>query len=411
MVRSGKAFLTIAAAILATASASATAATWSVTVRNPGESLGETPIVAELKADVPAGDYVVSSRDDTAPAGRAQVFQDGGKFMLAVVLKRVPAKAELRFTLTPATRSDASKPGVEVRPEGKNLQVFVGGKPLTVYNADGPNKPYYYPVFGPNGSEFTRAYPMKKDVAGEARDHPHQRSFWFTHGKVNGLDFWASDPMNGEKTTFGSIKETSSKSLSGDAVGLIRTTDDWLDHDGKKVLEDLRVVRFYDTARARVIDFDIVLKASNGPVTFGDTKEGMFGVRVASSMDVKNKTGGKITNAEGVTDLAAWGKASPWVDYTGPVAGKTVGVAILNHPDSFRYPTTWHVRDYGLFAANPFGWHDFGLNKSGDHSLQPGQSIRFGYRVILHEGDTAAAKIADAFRGYAQPPSIEVKAD
>ena len=195
---------------------------------------------------------------------------------------------------------------------------------------------------------------MKK-VEGEDKDHPHQRSLWFTHGKVNGVDFWSE--MKGH----GSIKETAKKTVAGGAaVGLIRTTDDWIGPDGRKVCEDERVVRFYDTAKARVFDFDITLKATDGPVTFGDTKEGMFGVRVASSMDVNKKEGGKITNAEGLTDDKAWGKPSPWVDYTGPVEGETLGIAILNHPESFRHPTTWHVRTYGLFAANPFGWHDFG---------------------------------------------------
>ena len=95
-------------------------------------------------------------------------------------------------------------------------------------------------------------------------------------------------------------------------------------------------------------------------------------------MDVKNKTGGRITNAEGLTDLKAWGQPSPWVDYVGPVHGKTVGIAILNHPRSFRYPTTWHVRDYGLFAANPFGWHDFNKHRQGrlHDSGRPVDSIR-----------------------------------
>ena len=133
------------------------------------------------------------------------------------------------------------------------------------------------------------------------------------------------------------------------------------------------MLTFYRTEGSRIIDFEITLKATDGPVTFGDTKEGMFGLRVASSMDVNKKKGGKITNAEGLTDDQAWGKASPWVDYTGPVEGKTVGIAILNHPRSFRYPTTWHVRTYGLFAANPFGWHDFGLGEVGEYTLPGGR--------------------------------------
>jgi Methane oxygenase PmoA len=134
----------------------------------------------------------------------------------------------------------------------------------------------------------------------------------------------------------------------------------------------------------------------------------MFGIRVASSMDVTRKGGGRITNAEGLTDEKAWGKPSPWVDYVGPVKEKTVGIAVLNHPDSFRYPTTWHVRTYGLFAANPFGWHDFAGPVPGDYTIPAGGSIAFRYRVILHEGDTPAARVDRAFEAYAKPPSVEI---
>ena len=90
--------------------------------------------------------------------------------------------------------------------------------------------------------------------------------------------------------------------------------------------------------------------------------------------------------------------------------GKTVGVAVLNHPKSFRYPTTWHVRTYGLFAANPFGWHDFGMGKSGEHVVPDGESIQFRYRLVLHEGDASAAHLPEAFRSYSEPPNVEVEA-
>jgi hypothetical protein len=170
-------------------------------------------------------------------------------------------------------------------------------------------------------------------------------------------------------------------------------------------------VTFYRTRDHRIIDLEITIKATDGPVTFGDTKEGMFGLRVASSMDATPKKGGKITNAEGLTDDRAWGQASPWVDYVGPVKEQTVGIAVLNHPGSFRYPTTWHVRPYGLFAANPFGWKDFGKSERGDYTLPAGESIRFAYRVILHKGNTASLGAPAMFQAYAGTGAMEVHAD
>jgi len=287
---------------------------------------------------------------------------------------------------------------------GRRIEVRVDGKPVTEYIPDDGPKPYFFPVIGPSDAAMTRAFPMKK-VEGEKIDHPHQRSLWFTHGSVNKVDFWSELPSHGR------IVETSRPTIvGGRAMGEIRTTDDWLDSSGKKVCEDERVVRIYATRPARVLDFDVTLKATAGPVTFGDTKEGMFGVRVATSMDVTSKKGGKIRNAEGLEDKEAWGKPSPWVDYTGPVDGKTVGVAILNHPSSFRFPTTWHVRDYGLFAANPFGWHDFGQKTSGEYVLPAGELIRFRYRVILHDGDTSSAAIPAAFQAYeAAEPKVVIE--
>jgi len=383
-----------------------------LTVRGKGTELGETPVLAPLDASYAPGKYLLRSKGG-GRAIAARVIHAEGKSYLAAVLERVPARDELTFSFETDSSPDRPGEGVTFRPIGPNLEVLVGGKLLTVYRTDVPAKPYYYPVIGPTGDAFSRAYPMQKDNEGEAHDHPHQRSLWFSHGSVNGYDFWASDPLNKPSPKFGSIRETSRKVItSGIALGMLRTTDDWLGPDGREVCADERLVRFYDTRGARVIDFDVTIKATAGPVTFGDTKEGMFGIRVASSMDVmqgKARGAGKITNAAGDTDEAAWGKASPWVDYTGPVQGKTVGVAILNHPESFRYPTTWHVRTYGLFAANPFGWHDFGLKKSGEYTIPRGERIQFHYRLILHEGDTTSARLSDAFRAYAEPPAVTLQ--
>ena len=146
------------------------------------------------------------------------------------------------------------------------------------------------------------------------------------------------------------------------------------------------------------------VKATDTEVKFGDTKEGTFGVRVAGTMKVEAKKGGKIVNSDGHVDKAAWGKPAPWVDYHGPLDGQTVGIAILNHPSSFRFPSYWHVRTYGLFTANPFGLHNFKNSNEvdGSHTLKPGQSFTLRYRVIFHKGDEKEAKIAEAFAKYAK---------
>lgn len=388
--------------------APAWAAPWRVKVQGQGPDLGETPVVVPLKNAPSAGDYELRAAQG-GTALPAQVFVDNGTTYLATVLERVNGSVPETYTLQP--RGSKSAEGVTLRNNGADIAIDVGGKPFIEERvADGP-KPYYFPLYGPTGKLVTRGFPMKPGD-GDDKDHFHQRSMWFTHGIVNGYDFWASDPLNKPSPKYGTIKETARKTaVAGASAAAVRTTDDWLGPDGKKVCEDERVLTVYNTRAGRVFDFDVTLKATAGPVVFGDTKEGMFGLRVASSMDVNKKKGGKITNAEGITDDAAWGKPSPWVDYTGPVEGETVGVAILNHPDSFRYPTTWHVRTYGLFAANPFGWHDFGLKKSGEHTLAAGESIRFRYRVILHRGTTADAKLPQAFDAYAKPPRVEVTAE
>jgi hypothetical protein len=375
---------------------------WRLVVRRARSGHGEAPLLVSVPGSMPVGAYVLDAPGLGGPQD-AQVFDDSGSRWLVTV-----TSAPLREGSYSLRHDAAGNPGhgdgVEISPNGVNLRIEVQGSRLTEYRIDAGPKPFYFPLIGPSGASYTRAYPMET-VAGEDRDHPHQRSLWFTHGSVNGIDFWS------EQNGHGTIKETSRKAvISGPVAGRLRTSDDWLGPEGKRVCADERVVTVYHSRSARVIDFDITLKATNGPVTFGDTKEGMFGLRVASSMDVNKKQGGRILNAEGLTDDIAWGKPSAWVDYSGPIQGKIGGITILNHPRSFRYPTTWHVRTYGLFAANPFGWHDFGLGKSGSYTLPAGQDLRFGYRVILHEGETTSAQVSDQFHQYAETAELEVLA-
>jgi hypothetical protein len=169
----------------------------------------------------------------------------------------------------------------------------------------------------------------------------------------------------------------------GNAV--LITENDWMSPDGKRLLSDVRRFEFSVAPKRHVIDCDFLLKATDGDVHFGDTKEGSFGMRVAASLKVDAKKGGIITNAEGLNNKEAWGKPSPWVDYSGPVDDEPVGITIHNHPSSYGFPTRWHVRTYGLFAANPFGRSHFdGGRKRRAITLRDGKTLRLNYRVVIY---------------------------
>jgi len=277
----------------------------------------------------------------------------------------------------------------------EGVTVKLDGQLFTRYLKNSGGKPVLWPIIGPTGKEMTRQHPLGPALPTERKDHPHHRSFWFTHGDVNGISFWHEGNKQGR------IVHKKFAELAAAPKAQIVTTNDWVSHTGEKQCEDIRRLTFHADGKARVIDFEITIVASEGEVKFGDTKEGCFGIRVPGTMKVSSQPGGKIVNSHGHEDKAAWGKQAPWVDYYGPVEGETLGIAILNHPSSFRYPTYWHVRTYGLFAANPFGLHNFvGKDKDGSHTLNRGESFTLRYRVIFHAGDTDEANIQEAFKKY-----------
>lgn len=294
-----------------------------------------------------------------------------------------------------ATSARAADFTVEKSDEG--LVIKQDGKLVTKYIAKSGAKPILWPIVGPTGKELTRGWPMRDAASFEKQDHPHHRSLWFTHGSVNGIDFWSESGKNGTIVHKEFLKH------DGGETAIVIATSEWLAPDGKKVCEDERTVRVGASGDKRYIDFDVTVKATEGPVTFEETKEGSFGVRVHETMKVDAKQGGKLVNSEGQTNGDAWSKPAAWVDYYGPVDGETLGIAIFNHPTSFRYPTTWHVRTYGLFAANPFGGKDFkAADKYGSHTIEKGGSMTLRYRVLLHKGTTEDAKIKEAFAEYAK---------
>ncbi len=292
------------------------------------------------------------------------------------------------------------------------ISVDIGGRPFTDFYI-GPSvpKPYLHPLRTASGVVVTRGFPMIADVPGESHDHPHHRGLWFTYGDVNGYDFWGNeDSQQGAGKGKGKVVLKSvGKLVSGRKSGSIEATFEWKIPTGETLLREDRKMTFYDDPQLRIVDFDMTLSPEQ-KVTFGDTKEGMFAIRLAAALEedqpkdiAEPRRTGKMVNAQNKQgEKNVWGKRSEWVDYSGQIDGQAVGVAILDYPGNPRTPTYWHARGYGLFACNIFGVHDFENDKSRDGSLtiQPGQPLRFRYRVIIHPGNSVSAGISDQYERY-----------
>jgi Methane oxygenase PmoA len=298
---------------------------------------------------------------------------------------------------------------VDIQRSDGRISVTIGGQPFTtLFCGVDTAKPYLHPLRSASGKIVTRRYPMES-VPGESHDHPHHRGLWFSHGNVNGFDFWSNEPSQHGGKNAKIVLKSIGKISGGKESGVIDASFDWVDPQGKALLGESRTMTFYAEPARRVIDFDIKLTPIE-KVTFGDTKEGTFAIRLAPQLEeptkeslASPKRSGLMVDSEGRRgEPQVWGHRASWVDYTGEIDGEKLGIAILDHPSNPRHPAYWHSRSYGLFAANIFGLHDFLNDKSANGSmiLEPGQALRFRYRVIIHPGDYQSANIADEYVKY-----------
>ncbi|MCW1887503.1 PmoA family protein [Luteolibacter flavescens] len=289
---------------------------------------------------------------------------------------------------------------IKATTEPTTVQVELDGKPFTAFHTDS-KVPYLYPLLSESGATLSRRWPMDDSAKGEERDHPHHRSFWMSHGEVNGHDFWAfqfgKDPRIETKKVHGMKNDSFTVDLAWTAGGKTHLTEERT-YSFKK-LDD----------KTTLIGVSSKLTAADGDAKFGDTKEGFFALRVDRTLRQKGaQAKGHIADSEGRKDNDCWGKRSKWVAFTGPDEKDEPAVlAIFDHPSNLRFPTWWHARDYGLLAANPFGIHDFEKKDDkhlGDHVLKKGESMTFRYGVVLHHGSLESARLADHWTDFSQTP-------
>jgi hypothetical protein len=287
----------------------------------------------------------------------------------------------------------------QVRFDPADKTISIDGKPFTTFHAGSEvGKPFLAPVRSASGKVVTRGFPME-NLPGESRDHLHHTGLWFSYDDVNGFKLWENHPSY-TKPHMGKIVLRDSAWKQSGASGSLAATMEWRDTDGNLLLTENRTMKFAPDPAVRTIDFTITLTAAQD-ITFGDTKEGAFAIRLIEAFT--ERKGCKIVDADGRTAMAnVWGKRSNWVDYSAEIEGERLGVAMFDHPSNPRHPTYWHARDYGLFSLNPFGRAAFDdKQEESQWKLAKGDILVFRWLVAIHPGDASTGHVAELYKAYA----------
>ncbi len=318
---------------------------------------------------------------------------------------------------------------IENQPE-KNIEVLVDGQQFTIFQwPDNICKPVLYPVFASSGTEITRGFPINPKN-GERADHPHQIGMWLTYGNVNGNDFWGngSQGLGTKNPNGGTIKHLKIENLKeGAGVGSFESFESWVDSAGNELLKEKTLYRFIADGKNSIIDRITTLTAGETDVEMPDTKEGMFGIRVARQLELPSSgmvelynadgtitkvkdtlnigISGNYESSEGIFGENVWGTRAKWMKLDGEIGDEKLSVIICDHPENPNYPTYWHARGYGLFSANPLGVKDFTKGADSlDFVIPASNSVTFRYRVIITSGvqltEQEINEMADEFAAF-----------
>jgi len=325
----------------------------------------------------------------------------------------------LIMTLGTRVSAQKSEPVKLVKSSGEQkVDIFVGDKPFTSFlYPDTLEKPVLFPIHAANGAIVTRGFPLDPRP-GEPNDHPHHVGLWLNFENLNGLDFWNNSyaiPKE-KKYLYGWIRTDKIEAVKSGKTGILVYHANWVNQQKQVLLEETTRFEFSGTQNQRIIDRITTLKADTAAV-FNDAKDGMLGLRLAHELQIpatedqkftdnkgnitivkagtdKVANGNYITSA-GKTGNDAWSTRGVWCKVFGKMGADSVSIAIIDHPQNPNYPTFWHARGYGLFAANPLGEKIFTNGKSEKNlSLKKGESVTFKYRIVITSGTETISTVA-----------------
>lgn len=293
----------------------------------------------------------------------------------------------------------------------QKVEVFIGGKLFTSFlYPDSLEKPVLYPLHAANGSVVTRGFPLDPKP-GDPTDHPHHIGLWFDFENLNGLDFWNNSYAipKSKKNLYGWIRTDKVLETKSGTMGVLAYHANWTNQQKYVILEETTRFEFSGSGNQRIIDRVTTLKADTDAV-FKDAKDGMLGLRLAHELQMPTTEDqkftddkGNVTIVKGGTDKVAsgnyltsagktgndaWSTRGVWCKVFGKMGADSVSIAIVDHPANPNYPTFWHARGYGLFAANPLGEKIFTNGKSEKNlHLKKGESVTFRFRVVINNGE------------------------
>lgn len=348
------------------------------------------------------------------------IFEKSVLLFIIIIFSGTSCKLELK--------NEKSMPRFELisNEDEQKVDVLIDGNLFTSYIY--PNtikKPVLYPLITPKGTKITRKFPLEPSV-GERVDHPHHVGLWFNYGDVNGFDFWNnSDAIDPEKRhKYGTIVHQSIEKINSEGNRAeLQVVMNWMNPSGKVLLQELTTFVFGITNESYTIDRYTTLTAQDEMVNFKDNKEGVLGIRVRRELEhpsnkaeiftdangiptevkvINNKgVNGSYINAEGIEGGDCWGKRSNWVNLRSKIGDENISLVILDHKSNIGYPTYWHARTYGLFAANPLGQKAFSKGKDElNFKLEKGDSVTFKHRVIVASQKLSPSSLDAGFEAF-----------
>jgi len=337
-------------------------------------------------------------------------------------MKRIVLALSIILT---ATDLIAAPPNVELVRGENRVDVMIARELFTSYlYGDDMPKPLLVPVRTPSGIEVSRRHPLTEVESG-SMDHEHHVGIFFAVDLVNGVKFWNNKSLSPQ------IRHKEITEVAGGAgTGKLSVVSNWIDENKQVLLEEKRTMLFIaGHEHEYAIDLSIDLTAICPRVQFEDIEEGMLAIRVSDYLREGNPeilpqpdkplpnesiagTGRYFSSNGDVTAKNVWGKRARWVALQGVRQDKIVGIAILNHPASINYPTYWHVRNYGLFSANPLGQGDFQRQQPKKYrknkiiplrlTLEQGETAHFRFLVIVYEGFRTNQQIEERFKKFSE---------